>query len=172
MVTGLSQSSTSKFSRNVQKFRSTNWWDVFSVKWLKLKFCFVHVVQVKSHYVAVTRTPQIQWPMPLPNEVYHHPLWGSGKVPERSFRAVTQTSFKGGFLLLFWCTANCRLVLRLSPSIWPHLVLKLVRNSGFILQQASEIPGRKSWWQLQPGTESYEALLKNGKPETYGWEYR
>lgn len=65
MVTGLSQSSTSKFSGNVQKFRSTNWWDVFNVKWLKLQFYFVHVVQVKLHYVAMIRN--------LPNSVTYPP---------------------------------------------------------------------------------------------------
>lgn len=120
MVTGLSQSSTIKFSGNVQKFRSTNWWDVFNVKWLKLQFYFVHVVQVKLHYAAMIRNlPNSVTYIPLPNEVYHHLPWGSGEVPERLFLAVTQAFLEGDFLLLFWCTDNCRLVLRLSPSMWP-----------------------------------------------------
>lgn len=137
-------------------------------------YSFILYMSFRLNYIILPwqEIPQIQWPIPLPNEVYHHPPWGSGQVPERLFLAVTQASLEGDFLLLFWCTANCRLVLRLSPSMWLHLVLKLVRNSSFILEQASEIPGRKYWWQLQPGTESYKALLKNGKPETYGWEYR
>lgn len=117
MVTGLSQSSTSKFSGTCKSSgQLTGRMSSASSGW---SWSFILYMLFRLNYIMLPwqEIPQIQW----------------GEVPERSFRAVTQASLEGDFLLLFWCTANCRLVLRLSPSMWPHLVLKLIRNSGFIL---------------------------------------